>query len=484
MLLTHAAGDDFPQLCRLYQQVSQKMREEGCHQWLWGNYPNEELVRHDLDRQVLYVVRREEEILCAVAVDTEFEDAYAGVNWLYGVRPGTFHRLAISPDAQGQGLGRRVVAEVIDLLREMGCDSLRCDTFIDNARALHLYQSMGMRRSGEVYYPGEGDGKSYPTLEMPLTADCPLLPLKMHPAWRCGALTPWGGTKLQEQYGKDFPEVPAGESLEVSCIPGLSSTDDTGVPLKELVASCGADFAGKYAGKPFPLLLKLIDAAQSLSVQVHPDDGYAYQQEDGKQGKTEAWLILDAPEGAELVYGLVPGVTKQQLEDACHQGAAVEKLLRRVKVRAGDVCYIPAGCVHAISPGITLYEIQQSSDVTYRFYDWNRVDAQGNRRELHLDKALDVSDLSFAAEPVHAPDAPCARVLETPFFTLDVLAGPERVQLPPVKDFALLTVLSGEGVLSWQGGSLTLPMGATVYLPAKCPEVWLSGHGQAALARP
>ena len=132
----------------------------------------------------------------------------------------------------------------------------------------------------------------------------PFYPVRMHPAFRSGRLTPWGGERLRTVYGKAITEVPTGESLEVSCIQGLESTDDNGEKLTDLIARYGEDFAGAYAHKPFPLLLKLIDAAESLSVQVHPDDAYAGRNEGGKLGKTEAWLILDAPEGSKIVYGI------------------------------------------------------------------------------------------------------------------------------------------------------------------------------------
>ena len=257
-----------------------------------------------------------------------------------------------------------------------------------------------------------------------------------------------------------------------------------GVKLPELIARHGAAFAGKYAAKPFPLLLKLIDASESLSVQVHPDDAYARENENGKLGKTEAWLILDAPEGSQLVYGIRPGTTLDGLRAACEAGEAEEPLLRRVDVHAGDVCFIPAGCVHAIGAGIMLYEIQQSSDVTYRFYDWNRVDSQGRRRELHLQKALDVTDLSFALSPIPAPDAPCARVLDETYFTLDLLRVEGNAALPAVCDFGLLTVLEGALTLTWTGGALPLSKGESVYIPASAPALALAGQGRAALSMP
>ena len=484
MLLSLAMPADFAAVCALYQTVCADMLAHGLHQWHWGQYPNEGLVRASLEAGTLYVVREGDRLLCAVTVDDFFEPEYAAVNWHCGVNPGTFHRVAISPDAQGRGLGRRVMTEIIALLREKGYDALHADTLCDNVKALTLYKSLGMTEAGRVYYPGEADGKPFICLEMPLQDDCPLLPVTMHPAFRGGKLTPWGGEKLRTVYGKPIAGVPTGESLEISCIPGLESTDDTGVKLPELITRYGARFAGKYAAEPFPLLLKFIDAAESLSVQVHPDDAYAHANEGGKLGKTEAWLILDAPQGSQLVYGIKNGTTLAQLRTACEAGAAVEPLLCRVDVKPGDVCFIPAGCVHAIGAGIMLYEIQQSSDVTYRFYDWDRVDKQGNRRELHLDKALDVTDLGFALDPIPAPDAPVARVLEESYFTLDLLKVADRQALPAINQFGLLTALEGEMTLCWPGGSRKLAKGESLYIPTAAPALALTGTGRAALAMP
>ena len=484
-MLTKATQADFQELVTLYHAVADDMNAHGLSQWHWGQYPNEELIQGSLNRQTQYILRENGAIVLTVAIDTRPDEAYQDVNWLFGTRPGSFHRLAILPSAQGRGLGRKVLPEIFDILRGLGCDCLRCDTHIDNTRALHLYESVGMRRSGAVYFPGEGDDKPFPTLEMPLTDDCPLLPLAMHPAFRGGKLTPWGGEKLRTVFGKLIAEVPTGESLEVSCIPGLESVDDAGVKLPDLIARYGAAFAGRYASETFPLLLKLIDASESLSVQVHPDDRYAAAEENGKLGKTEAWLILDAPEGSQLVYGIRPGTTLEELRAACEQGAAVEPLLRRVDVKPGDVCFIPAGCVHAIGAGIMLYEIQQSSDVTYRFYDWDRVDAQGNRRELHLKKALDVTDLSFSLDPIPAPDAPAARVLDEAYFTLDLFHVTDTpVELPSITDFGLLTALDGTLSLRWDGAEKQLRRGESLFLPAKCVSLTLCGQGRAALSRP
>ncbi len=484
MMLTKATQADYAALCTLYETVTDDMRANGNNQWKWGQYPTSALIQEDLDHDSLYVVRDGEDILCAVCVIDEDDREHDGVSWLFGGKVGMFHRLAIRPEAQGKGLGRKVMEEIIGLLRQMGCDALRCDTFCDNHKALALYRSLGMRDAGDVFYPGEGDGKNYPALEMPLTEACPLLPVPMHPAFRGGKLTPWGGEKLRTVYGKPLREVPTGESLEVSCIPGLESVDDMGVKLPELIAKYGGRFAGKYAKETFPLLLKFIDAAEALSVQVHPDDPYANAHENGKLGKTEAWLILDAPEGSQLVYGIQPGVTLEELRTACEAGAAVEKLLRKVDVKPGDVCFIPAGCVHAIGAGIMLYEIQQSSDVTYRFYDWDRVDKNGNKRELHIQKALDVTDLHFTLDPIPAPDAPIARVLVEEYFALDLMNVLCECHVPAVCHFGLLTALEGELTLGAEGYSRPLRKGDSLYIPTAAPALKLYGHGRAALSMP
>lgn len=482
MMLRKATEKDFSAVCALYQEVNAGMKATGLAQWQWGEYPNEAIVREDIAKGDLYVMDGEDGLACVVAVNQSYEDEYKAVNWLFGVTPGMFHRLAIAPSAQGKGLGKRLLAEIEAMLLTAGCDCLRIDTYSANERAMRLYGGNGMRQAGHVHH---GDlPLPFICFEKPLTADCPLLPLRMHPAFRGGALTPWGGEKLRTVYGKPIQDVPTGESLEVSCIPGLESADDMGVKLPELIARYGAAFAGKYADQPFPLLLKLIDASESLSVQVHPNDSYAHDHENGKLGKTEAWLILDAPEGSQLVYGIKPGTTLKELRAACEKGAAVEPLLRRVDVKPGDVCFIPAGCVHAIGAGIMLYEIQQSSDVTYRFYDWDRVDAKGNRRELHLTKALDVTDLSFSLDPIPAPDAPMARVLDETYFTLDLMRVHGETALPAVADFGLLTALEGILTLCWQGGERPLSKGESLYIPAAAPRLTLKGDGRAALSMP
>ena len=487
-MLTIAGKDDLQQVIDLYHKVADTMEAGGLDQWHWGIYPRADILEEDVRLKRMWVEKENDRIVACVMIDTDVDEVYQSVNWLYGVRPGLFHRLAVLPGYQGQGLGNQVLDEVESILRARGCDSLRCDTNASNQRAIHVYENRGMRRCGQITWVGHAmvHDKRFFCFEKRLTRECPFLPQRMHPAFRDGKLTPWGGDKLGKIYGKPVSNEITGESLEVSCIPGLESTDDMGRPLPELISEFGTAFAGRYAAQPFPLLLKLIDARDKLSVQVHPDDDYAAENEKGKLGKTEAWLILDAPEDGELVYGIKPGTTLEELRTACEQGEMVEPLLRRVKVKPGDICYIPAGCVHAIGAGIMLYEIQQSSDLTYRFYDWNRTDAQGNRRELHLQKALDVTDLSFALDPVQsgASESNVERVLDETYFTLDLIRSDKESEIPAIHEVGLLTALEGNLRIEWRNGSLTLNPGDSLYLPTSCPYMKLKGKGKAALAMP
>ena len=489
MKLVQAVEEDLAALCGLYRSVIPVLAENcgGTQLWRWGAYPSEEMLRQDIAGGNQFVLRDDDGTLLGTICAGENEVPGLETHpWLFGVHPGYLHRMAVAPAHQRHGYAIRLLSGAMEVLRMRGCDSVRWDVYAGNQRAAAIYQQLpGVRQAGASQAP------EWPlpflTFEKALTEDCPLLPLPMRPAFRCGPLTPWGGEKLIREYGKAFPETPAGESLEISCIPGLESTDAAGVPLPELIRRYGSAFAGRYADQPFPLLLKLINAKSPLSVQVHPDDAYAAEHEHGKSGKTEAWLILDAEEGSEIVWGVQPGTDRSGLRSAAEAGPALSALLRRVAVRPGDICYIPAGCVHAILSNVTLYEIQQSSDITYRFYDWDRVDAQGKRRPLHLKQALEVADLSFRSEPEHAPDAPFSQVLNKPCFLLDILrpgGAQPSVALPAIPDFGLLTALTGQLTLVWEGGARPLAKGSTCFIPASSPACALHGSGTAALALP
>lgn len=307
-----------------------------------------------------------------------------------------------------------------------------------------------------------------------------LPPFLMQPAWRYDSQTPWGGENLKNKYGKASPGPRAGESLELSAIPGLESSTTDGQTLSQLTHRYGNQLMGSQVSLPFPLLIKLIDAKEDLSVQVHPDDAYA-QVHHGKLGKNEAWAILDAKPGAQLIIGLQEGLSLPQLRQAALQGREIEGLMRKIAVQPGQVYYIPAGTVHAIGAGLTLYEIQQSSDVTYRLYDWDRRDKDGKGRELHLDHSLAVTQLDSRPEPAQAvlvhedETGRLERLLDTPYFVLDRLSDCQGLMIQPdIQRFSALTALQAMQI-AWEAGRLDLQQGQTALLPADGYPLRLTG---------
>jgi mannose-6-phosphate isomerase len=194
---------------------------------------------------------------------------------------------------------------------------------------------------------------------------------------------PWGGEKLlkfkaPENLGANVSDEPLGETWEISRHKdGVARLED------------GRSLDTIFTNEQLPYLVKLIDTSGDLSIQAHPDDDYAAKNEND-QGKTECWLILDAAPNAGIYLGLKPGVTKHNLEEAIKKSQAVNELLNFYEVKPGDFFYVSPGSIHAIGKNVTLAEVQQSSGITYRVWDWNRVDAQGKSRELHIKQALDV----------------------------------------------------------------------------------------------
>lgn len=483
MELIQATPREADELLAFYEHVADTMEEKGLQHWHWGRYPTEEMIRGDIEKGDLYYLREGELLAGAVVLMTGQEPEYDSLKWTCGVRPGIFHRLAVHPSMQGAGFGGLIMDDVMQILRRAGCDCVRCDTADKNRNAIRLYEKLGFRPCDVIRWPDSvGDNI---TFDKPLKRETPLWPIPMVPAYRGGKDTPWGGSKLRDIFGKTPREERAGESMEVSCIPNLESRDRMGRTLPELVKEFGDKLIGACAEGSFPLLLKLIDVKENLSVQVHPNDTYAAARESGAMGKDEAWLILDTPaDGGEVIYGVRPGVTTHALREACKEGG-VEALLNRIRVFPGDVLYIPAGCIHAICGGTMLYEIQQSSDLTYRLWDWNRVDENGRGRELHLEKALDVADLKRSAVPVRVTKAfGVRRVLNEASFSLDVIRTDTMEILPPLNEFGILTVTEGELNLRFAGTSMKLRRGETCILPKTAPELAVEGVGAAALAMP
>ena len=306
-----------------------------------------------------------------------------------------------------------------------------------------------------------------------------MYPLLMTPHFRHGEETPWGGSMLRDAFLKDAPDDRTGESLEVSALSGRESIVRNGAhagkTFPAMIKLWGEALTGKYEGE-FPLLLKLLDAREMLSVQVHPGDEYAGANEGGKLGKTEAWVVLSCDEEAKLVYGLD---TKGEDLKAIVDRGELESALNWIKVRPGDVFYVPNGMVHALGGGIQCYEIQQSSDVTYRFWDWGRVGKDGNPRELHTAKALDVSDAASKLGKLEGTTVLCkggsrTYYISNKYFELCRLNVSGKMPLEAGR-MLFLTPLS-ECTLTWDGGELDLGMLDTVVIPAELQGVTVSGN--------
>lgn len=308
----------------------------------------------------------------------------------------------------------------------------------------------------------------------------------------------WGGTRLNDDFGKDIPLSPLAETWECSTHPDGQSTvvsgEFAGEPLGEVLKR-RPDFLGSHPlratqGRPeLPILIKLIDAEQDLSIQVHPDDAYARVHENAL-GKTEMWYVLKAEKDAKIVYGFNQAVTADKVRKAVEDGT-IARLLQHVPARKDDLFYIEAGTVHAIGAGVLLAEIQESSNLTYRLYDYGRTDKHGNARPLHLDKALAVANLAPATAP-HQP----MRVLRykngsagelltrCPYFQVDRLLLNTEVhrRLTDVRtganSFQVLLCTEGCGVLFGDGFMLNFFKGDCLFTPANSIPLKLHGKAQ------
>ena len=305
-------------------------------------------------------------------------------------------------------------------------------------------------------------------------------PLIMAPSFRHGPETPWGGHALKELFGKNAPDEITGESLEVSALPGhesrIANGEYAGKTLRDLLPLWGKQLTGAD-GNGFPLLLKLLDTRESLSVQVHPDDSYAFSHE-GKPGKSEAWYILDAAPGAELVYGIdTRGRSLRSVLDA----GRLESSLCRTEVHTGDVFYIPAGTVHALGSGIRCYEIQQASDITYRLWDWGRVGKDGKPRQLHIDQAVSVSKTGRVPRQTgkteELPGGRLTLLVSDPHFLLYAYDLDGRLSLPAGK-MQFLTATAKGCVLCWESHREALLPWQSAVLPAALPDITVEGSGR------
>ncbi len=288
----------------------------------------------------------------------------------------------------------------------------------------------------------------------------------------------WGGNKLKTVLNKDYDAENIGESWEISDVKGeetkVINGGLKGYTLKQLITEFGVDFLGQHVldkfGEEFPLLIKYIDAKTPLSIQVHPHDAIAKERHDSF-GKNEMWYVMDADENAEIIVGFDKSTNKDTYSKALANGEILE-LLNTEYTKAGDTFYIPTGRVHAIGAGVLLAEIQQTSDVTYRIYDYNRVDkATGKTRDLHTEQALDVID--FKAHDSYKTNYlrdvnKTNKLVHSPYFKTNFLniKGEVSRDYSGLDSFVILMCAKGNATLTFDNKSYELPKGNTILIPA------------------
>jgi mannose-6-phosphate isomerase len=300
----------------------------------------------------------------------------------------------------------------------------------------------------------------------------------------------WGGTKLREEYNYSIPTETTGECWGISAHPHgpneILNGPLTGKTLKEAWEQHRELFSNQE-GEEFPLLTKILDASQDLSVQVHPYDEYATKVENYPFGKTECWYIIDCEEGAELVYGHHAS-SKEEIQQLVGK-SEWNKLLRRVKVKPGDFYYIPSGTIHAIGKGIIILETQQSSDITYRVYDYDRKDAEGNLRELHIQKSIDVAttphqDVSFKPILEEKDGYVNKTLIKEDYFTVHHWEVTGSFQHSTNGKYYLMSILDGEGTIETKEDTFPFKKGDHFIIPSTLTEYKMSGASKIIVSHP
>ena len=300
-----------------------------------------------------------------------------------------------------------------------------------------------------------------------------LYPLKFHPILKEKI---WGGKKLNSVLNKASKLPNIGESWEISDVEGDTSIVSEGYLKESSLKSLILEYKGKlvgekvynHFGEKFPLLIKFIDAREDLSIQLHPNDKLAAERHNSF-GKTEMWHVMDADEDANLIVGFNKKVTSQDYIDHL-ENKTLTDILNFDKVTKGDTYFIEVGRVHAIGAGVMLAEIQQTSDITYRVYDWDRVDDQGNSRELHIDLALDAIDFDMEDNfrVAYSRDKNASNnMVSCPYFTTNYIELEGEVNVVNNKDsFIIYICTEGAAVLNGSDFEVLLETGQTVLMPA------------------
>ena len=306
-----------------------------------------------------------------------------------------------------------------------------------------------------------------------------LYPLKFQPILKDKI---WGGNKLKSIFNKAAESDKLGESWELSGYENDESVITNGFLAGNNIAELIEIYMGELVGEKnfdefghtFPLLFKLIDANQNLSIQVHPNNEVAIERHN-TLGKTEMWYVVDADEDGKLVIGFSKDCTQEEYLEAL-ENDQVENLLQSITVKKGDVFFIPAGLVHAIGKGVVIAEIQQSSDITYRIYDYKRVDDNGNERELHTEQALDVIDFKASINPktsYKVVENQISPLISCEFFTTNMLKFDKAItrNYGSIDSFVVYMCLEGSFVLICNDEKLNVNKGETILIPACINEI-------------
>jgi mannose-6-phosphate isomerase len=311
-----------------------------------------------------------------------------------------------------------------------------------------------------------------------------LTPMKLSPVFLEKI---WGGQALSKKLNKNIPQnAKIGESWEISGIEPYESKISNGILKGRSISDLCKEYRDKLLGDSpadtnFPLLYKFIDANDRLSVQVHPDDHQASIHKMGPLGKTECWFIVDAPADAKIIVGLKKSISKDEMLSSIHDGS-FKNLLNEEPVVPGDLLFIPADTIHAIMSDTLIYEVQESSDITLRVYDWDRVDDSGTPRQLHIEDAVKITDTkaygSFKIAPVHLQYATYTHSFRVAcrYFAIEQYSihNTSTIVLPVKKSFQVITLINGSITLIDSNTSMNITNGESVLIPASCSNLAIS----------
>ena len=294
----------------------------------------------------------------------------------------------------------------------------------------------------------------------------------------------WGGTRLRTEFGIEYDRDPLAESWELSCHPDgpsyIVNGEYAGKTLQQYIDENGKEILGTdcQSFEQFPVLIKFIDAKKDLSIQVHPDNTYALKNE-GQYGKTEMWYIMECDEGSFVYYGFSREVSKEEFQERI-KNKTLPEVLNKVEVQKGDVLFIEPGTIHAIGKGNVIAEIQQNSNVTYRVYDYGRKGPDGKERDLHIEKALQVTK----TVPILRKKSFEPHIVSCPYFTVDklVLDGQRMKKVVGEIDktsFVSILVMEGEGTIRDKEETLTFKKGDSLFVTANTGEYELEGAFEA-----